>query len=391
LIVERHEAVVIGAGPAGLAAAAMLSKHGFETLLLERTDAVGARWRTRYEGLRLNSMRIFSTLPGHRLPRRYGRYPSRDDFVTYLQAYASHHGLTVRYQTELKRIDRIEDEADWRLTTSTGTMLARYAIVATGYDAVPKMPPWALKEDFTGQLIHSSECRVPTLYRDREVLVVGGGNSGIDLAGHLVESGARVSVSMRTPPNVLAREWHGIPLQPGGFATEHLPARFGDTIGFLLQRLIHGNLASYGIPRAPEGFVTTYRRRHVNPAIDAGFIAALKAGRTCVVKPVERLEGSNVVLIDGTRLQPHVIVCATGYERGLEAVAGHLGVLRSDGVPVHFHARPEHDAAPRLYFAGFDGAPTGQIRTMPKHARRIVRSAIKSRTQMRRSHRATSP
>jgi putative flavoprotein involved in K+ transport len=381
--VERHEAVVIGAGPAGLAAAALLRKHGFETLLLERTDALGARWRTRYEGLRLNSMRIFSTLPGYRFPRQYGRYPSRDDFVAYLEAYASHCRLEVRYRTDLRRIDRVDDTEDWRLETSGGTILARYVIVATGYDAVPKMPPWTQTHGFNGQLIHSSECRAPTQYRDREVLVVGGGNSGIDLAGHLVGVGARVSVSMRTPPNLLAREWHGIPLQPGGFAIDHLPARIGDEIGFLLQRLTYGDLARYGIPRAQEGFVTTYRRRHVNPAIDAGFIAALKAGLTSVVKPVERLEGSDAVLIDGTRLQPDVIICATGYERGLEAMAGHLGVLSPNGVPIQIHGAPEHGGARRLYFAGFDGSPTGQIRTMPKHARRIVRSAIKSRSQVR--------
>jgi putative flavoprotein involved in K+ transport len=68
--VERHEVIVAGAGPAGLAAAAVLRKHGFETVVLESTEAVGARWRTRYNGLRLNTMRTFSTLPGYRMPRR---------------------------------------------------------------------------------------------------------------------------------------------------------------------------------------------------------------------------------------------------------------------------------------------------------------------------------
>jgi cation diffusion facilitator CzcD-associated flavoprotein CzcO len=100
--VERHEAIVAGAGGAGLAAAAVLRKRGFETVLLERADAVGARWRSRYDGLRLNTMRLLSTLPGYRVPRRFGRYPRREDFVAYLEAYTAHHSLEPRFQTELK-------------------------------------------------------------------------------------------------------------------------------------------------------------------------------------------------------------------------------------------------------------------------------------------------
>jgi phytoene dehydrogenase-like protein len=137
--VERHEAIVAGAGPAGLAAAALLSKRGFETLVLERTDAVGARWRTRYDGLRLNTMRTFSTLPGYRIPRRYGRYPRREDFVAYLEAYAAHHRLPLRFATALHRVERAEEDGLWRLETSSGPLLARYAVLAMGYDAVPKL------------------------------------------------------------------------------------------------------------------------------------------------------------------------------------------------------------------------------------------------------------
>ncbi len=75
---EQHEAVVAGAGPAGLAAAALLKKRGFEVVVLERTDAVGAHWRKRYEPLRLNTARLFSSLRGYAIPRRCGRYARRE-------------------------------------------------------------------------------------------------------------------------------------------------------------------------------------------------------------------------------------------------------------------------------------------------------------------------
>ena len=386
---ERHEAIVIGAGPAGLAAAALLRRRGFETLVLERSGQVGARWAARYDGLRLNSMRIFSTLPGYRIPRRDGRFPSRDAFVSYLGDYASHHGLDVRLETELDRVDRPEADGWWRLGTSRGPLLARYAVVATGFDAIPVRPDWAESGGFTGELLHSSELRALQPYRGREVLVVGAGNSGLDIAGHLVDIGATVSVAMRTPPNLFPRQWHGIPLQPLGLPAERLPPKVGDVAGRGIQHLIYGDLSPHGIPRAPEGIQSTFRHRLVSPAIDAGFVAALKGGRTRIVKPVAGLDGSDVVLVDGTRLQPDAVICATGYRRGLEGLVGHLGVLRPDGVPVHFHGAPEHPAAPRLYFAGFDGAPTGQIRLMPGHARRIARSV--GRDRQRASSPSTQP
>ena len=108
---------------------------------------------------------------------------------------------------------------------------------------------------------------------------------------------------------------------------------------------------------------------------------ALKSGRTRVVAEIERFEDTEVVLIDGTRLRPDAVICATGYRRGLEPIVGHLGVLRRDGIPAHYDGAPEHPAAPRLYFSGFWGSNSGQIRLMPIHARRIARAAARDRAR----------
>jgi putative flavoprotein involved in K+ transport len=380
--VEHHEVIVAGAGAAGLAAAALLRKRGFQTVVLERTDAVGARWRTRYEGLRLNTMRSLSSLPGHRIPHRCGRYPRREDFVAYLESYAAHHRLRVRFGTELKRVERGGEDGMWVSETSSGMFCSDYLVIATGYDALPKLPPWARHEGFAGELIHACEYRSPYPYRGREVLVVGAGNTGIDIAGFLIAGGARVSLSMRTPPTVFPRDWHGIPLEPSAIPGEYLPARIGDAIGRALQRVIFGDLSSFGLPRAPVGFETRFRRDLVGPAIDDGFISALKEGRTRIVGAVKRVEDGAIVLDDGTRRKPDAVICATGYERALEPLVGHLGVLRPDGLPINFHGAPEHPAAPRLFFAGFFAGPAGQIRVHPIHARRIARAAWRERRAM---------
>lgn len=102
---ERHalaEAIVLGAGTAGLAAAAALRGVGVEAIVLEQTDQVGAAWRTRYDGLRLNTTGWMSTQPGFRASRRrYGEFPSRDAWVQYLEDYAAHHRIDVRFGTHV--------------------------------------------------------------------------------------------------------------------------------------------------------------------------------------------------------------------------------------------------------------------------------------------------
>lgn len=376
---ETHEAIVVGAGPAGLATAAALQTRGFETLVIESSDAVGGRWRSRYPELRLNSWRCMSNLQGYRMPRDYGRFPSCDEFVAYLERYAAHQRLKLRTNTSLARVERAAGGL-WRLETSTHTMLARYVAIATGWDAVGVLPDWPGRNSFVPELIHSSEFRGATPYRGREVLVVGAGNSGVDIAGHLHDAGAAVTLSMRTPPNLAMREVLGIPGQPIlVFFGDKLPTRVADLTFSVVNRLQFGDLRRYGLPRPRQGPYANFQQRLRSPVVDDGFVAALKRGDARVVGDVRRLDGDDVVLSDGTRVRPDAVICATGYRRGLEPLVGHLDVLRPDGVPFAYRGAPEHRSAPRLYFAGMWGQFSGEIRLGPIHGRRIAREAARDR------------
>ena len=372
--VDRHQAIVVGAGSSGLAAAVALRRHGFETIVIEKSDSVGTSWRSRYAELRLNSWRPMSKLQGRGMPRRCGRYPGRDDMVAYLERFAQQHGVALRLRTQVSAIQREHDL--WRLETSSGRMLCRYLIIATGWDAVPCMPSWPGATTFDRELVHSSELASAAAYAGRHVLVVGAGNSGLDIASHLVKAGAQVTLSMRTPPNLATREVFGIPGQPIlVFLGDRVPRVMADALFRIVQRMTFGNLKPYGIPRSPIGVYANYREHRRNPAVDDGFIAALKRGAARVVGTVERLEGGDVVLDDGVQLHPDAVICATGYRRGLEPLVGHLGILGDDGVPIHHAGVPDHPRAPRLYFCGMWGQFSGQIRLGPIHARRIARAA----------------
>lgn len=375
---ERHQAIVVGAGSAGLAAAVALQGRGFETVVIEKGDGVGTSWRSRYAELRLNSWRPMSKLQGRGMPRNYGRYPGRDDVVAYLESFARRHELSVQFGTTVFGVH--SNGVLWRIETSTRPMLCRYLVIATGWDTVPDMPSWPGAGDYPKELMHASQFANATAYARRDVMVVGAGNSGFDIASHLVRAGARVTMSMRTPPNIAARDLKGIPGQPLlVYFADHLPEKLGDAIFRMSQRLTFGDLRPYGIPRAPAGVYANHRRHGRSPAVDDGFVSAIKRGGARVVGPVQRFDGDEVVLADGARLRPDSVICATGYRRGLESLVGHLGVLGDDGVPVHHSGAPEHPRAPRLYFCGMWAPFSGQIRVGPIHARRIARAAAVDR------------
>ena len=158
------EAIVCGAGAAGLAAAATLGRAGVGAIVLERSDWVGASWRARYDGLRLNTPAWMSTMPGYRASqRRYGEYPAREDWVRYLQDYTDHHRIDVRFGTAVHKVTASPD--GWRVETSDDALQARFVVIATGYDHDPDLPDWPGRQGYPGELIHSA----PTATRSRTV------------------------------------------------------------------------------------------------------------------------------------------------------------------------------------------------------------------------------
>jgi len=228
------DVVIVGSGPAGLGVAGELKRRGLEAVVLERAEAIAARWRSRYAGLRLNTFRAYSHLPGSPLPREAGRYASLETFVAYLEDYARSRSLDVRPGVVAQRVER-DRAGGWRVISSGGELSCRNVVVAAGWGAEPNLPGWVNNAAFATRLLHTSQLSDPAEFTGERVLVVGAGNSGIDLAGLLVRAGAQVIVSMRTPPNVFPRDWLGLPLGPTVLLAEHLPARSVYLVGRFIQ------------------------------------------------------------------------------------------------------------------------------------------------------------
>jgi putative flavoprotein involved in K+ transport len=348
---SEGRAVIIGAGPSGLATAAQLARRGIPTVVLERGDAVAFSWRGRYDRLRLNSSRWFSQLPGARYGRATGAFPARDDVVRYLEDYAERHELDVRLRTSAERIDR--DGDGFVVRTSAGDLAAAHVVVATGYARAGRIPAWPGRERFGGTLLHAADYRNPAPFRDREVLVVGAGCSGMEIAYDVATGGARrVRLAVRTPPNILVRN----PVGPAfARALAKLPPRRADAVARFVRHKELGDLTAYGLPVPEEGVFSRLRRLSVAPAIvDHEWIDAIKEGRVEVVAGVEALDESGVRLADGTRIEPDAVVAATGYSCDLESLVGHLDVLDGRGVP---RVHGGEAVAPGLRFVGYYPRP----------------------------------
>jgi putative flavoprotein involved in K+ transport len=203
------EAIVVGAGPAGLAVAGALAAHGLSATVLERADSVGSAWSGRYDSLRLHTVRWLSHLPGASIPRAYGRWVARDDLVSYLEDYTRRFGIAPEFGVEVTGVSRADQ--GWLVRTSTGDRPARSVVLATGVGRTPYVPDWPGRETFRGRFSHSVAYREPSPYRGLRVLVVGAGNSATEIADELTRVAADVQLSVRTRPTSSAGTRSGCP------------------------------------------------------------------------------------------------------------------------------------------------------------------------------------
>jgi len=365
------QAVVIGAGLSGLAAARALHMRGVPVTILEASDRIAAPWRARHPQLRLNIHRHFARLPGMPMPSADGTFARRDTVVRYLEAYAGDLDADIEFGTRVERIDRTEQ--GWHVRSSKGNYLCDHLIVATGRDSRPHIPDWPGRNTFGGDFLYAADLGDITRFAGRDVLVIGAGNSGTDVLNHLakIDTG-RVWVSVRHGPAILPTRMLGFPLHRLARLFAMLPRQVLDPAFAATEWLAFGNLRRYGLRRHPDGGGTRLLRDGVAFAVDDGFVAALKQGRVSVLAETVGFTADAVELSDGHRIRPDAVICATGYRSGLEPLAGHLGVLDAAGQPRHAMGQADPDN-PGLWFTGFTPGFTGYFDAAAVAARRIAR------------------
>ena len=324
-------AIVIGAGSAGLASAQELQASGLKVTVLESAASAGSSWEGRYRSLRLNTVRALSGLPGIPIHRRHGDWVSGKSFAAYLREYAEVHRLEVRTGVQVLNVHRSTNRG-WNVETSMGTLLADVVVVATGNAAVPIAPSWS--SHFTGLVLHTSSYQAPNDTPGADVLIVGSGNSATEIATELSAHKARVWLSVRTPPLLVKSSTLGLSAHRVSVLAAGLPDRMWDIVSLASHWSLYRDLARFGLTVPSIGSHTKFRATGAAPIAERGFAAAVRSGRIVIVPEATAATGASVTLRDGSTLQPDTLVLATGYKPSYPALLSNLHVLDAKGQPV---------------------------------------------------------
>lgn len=368
---------IIGAGPAGLAMAGQLAHRSLPFTVLEASEHIGFAWRNHYDRLHLHTVKQYSALPHLPYPVSYPTYVSRLQVVEYLEQYAAHFGIRPKFNQPVISIRR-DPNGTWQVQTETDAFEAERVIVSTGYNRIPNVPELPGQRDFRGIVWHSREYRNGAPFRGENVLVVGMGNTGAEIALDLLEHGATPFISVRGPVNIVKRDSFGKPTQPTAIFLSRFPNWFYDLMAGLSQRFTIGDLSGYGLgkPAHPASYDT---RRGKIPVIDIGTLDQIKAGTITVLPGVDRVNAKTVSFTDGSERPFDAIILATGYRPGLAPILGpdlSARILSERGYPRQLWSdAPGLDG---LYFLGFTTPLTGIIYNLTIDSDKIARHVAKN-------------
>lgn len=362
---------VIGAGAAGLAAARHLLAKGVEVVVYEAGSRIGGLWvygndngaSLAYRSLHLNSEAAVTAYADFPFPPGSPLYPDHEQMCRYLEAYADRFQLHahIRLSTRVASVER--DGAGtgprWRVASASGhSGIFDAVVVASGHQSIPAHPGW--RQEFAGEYVHSHAYRVPEPFRDKRVLVVGMGNSAVDIAADICTVTRSTTLSARSPVLVMPRMMFGVPTSRVLARLEKpwMPWPMARAIRELLTLAVHGRMERWG-------FVTPKTRTH--PTSHPNLISHMAWNRITARPGIESVAGQEVRFVDGTRATFDTVIAATGYEMALPFLPPALHPLGDEGIALFLRVVPPD--IPGLYHVGlFNVSGGGNIRMMGQQA-----------------------
>jgi hypothetical protein len=339
---DGEKVCVIGAGASGLVAIKNLVEHGFGVDCYERETGVGGAWNWRhdrspvYASAHLISSKPSTQFPDFPMPDWWPDYPHHSQLLSYLERYADHFDLRrhIWFGTEASRVRPVEG-GGWDVTTrSTGGgsgRTYRYAavVVANGHHWSPKLPSYEGMDSFGGEVIHARSFSDPNMLRGRRVLVIGGGNTGCDIAVEAAQRAAACWHSSRRGYWYIPKYLLGQPVDQVNerVLALRLPLRLRQWLFHRVLRLTVGDLTRFGLPKPDHKVYESH------PIINSQLTYYIGHGRVRPVPDVARFHRDSVELVNGHAVEPDLVVLATGY-------LPRFDFLDPDVLSIDEHGRP---------------------------------------------------
>ncbi|KAM7257881.1 hypothetical protein ACFE04_013622 [Oxalis oulophora] len=354
---EEFSVVIIGAGPAGLAVSACLNRVSISNIVLERDDCCASLWRKRsYDRLNLHIANKFCELPYMKFSLDTPTFAPKSCFINYLDKYVSKFNIQPLYNRFVEAAYYEESEGKWHVETknlasdSMETYVGSFLIIATGINSEGVIPNVSGLESFNGEIMHSNKYENGEKYAGKDVLVVGSGNSGMEIAFDLYNSGARASIVVRSPTHVVSKYL----VYLGMTLMKYLPFKLVDTIILLLNKLKYGDTSKFGIPRPSLGPFTFKNVTGKTPTIDVGAMYHIKTGEIKVFPAMKKIVGNNIIFQNNKIKSFESIIFATGYRSTVEKwLKGASYLFDGDGTRKTYY--PNHWKLEKkgLYCVGF--------------------------------------
>lgn len=346
-------ACIIGAGASGITAAKTFREQGIDFDCFEKGSGIGGNWRygndngmsSAYRSLHIISSKWNMQYSDYPMPEDFPDYGHHSDVLRYFENYVDHFGIreTIRFHCEVKEVTPHSRDG-WEVTLAGGERRNyRAVVVANGHHWNPRWPEFP--GSFHGEAIHSHHYKTPEAFEDKNVLIVGIGNSACDIAVDLSRLARTVHLSTRRSAYVLPKYVLGIPndqwLHP---LFDYFPLALRRTAFRILAYMTVGNQERYGLPRPRHKLLQEH------PTLNQEFLSYVGHGRIKIKPDIRELQGERVGFVDGSSEPFDTIIYATGYNITFPFLKPEVFTVQDNRV--HLYRRVIDPELPNLFFLG---------------------------------------